>query len=81
MKCKMKSKKILYDKYVLMLSIRDDHIKHHFSEKFVSLCQVEYFINAIYISRMFYIFGDDYFYEKIIIFVLLMVSESDCVAW
>ena len=42
---KTKSKKILYDKYVHMLTIRDGHIDNHFSDKFVSLCHVDYFIN------------------------------------
>ena len=28
-----------------MLTIRDDHVDNHFSDKFVSLCHVGYFIN------------------------------------
>jgi len=43
---KRKVKKILYDKYVSMLAIRDDHVGHHFNDKFVSLSHVDYFING-----------------------------------
>ena len=42
---RQKVKKILYDKYVPILTIRVGHIGNHFSEKFVSLCHVGYFIN------------------------------------
>ena len=39
-----KVKKILYNKYVNMLTIRDDHVDNRFSEKFIPLCHVSYFI-------------------------------------
>ena len=29
-----------------MLTIRDDHVDNHFSDKFVTLCHVDYFING-----------------------------------
>ena len=58
-------RKILYDKYTPMLIIRDDHVDNHFSDKFVALCHVDYFINddqrkltTRYIDCTFYIFGD-----------------------
>ena len=35
----------LYDKYVPMLAIKDGHVDNHFSDKFVPLCHVAYFIN------------------------------------
>ena len=38
-------KKILYDKYVPMLTIGNSHIDHYFSHKFVHLGHVGYFIN------------------------------------
>ena len=48
-----------------MLIIRDDHVDNYFSDKFVPLCQVDYFIKgngwkltAEYICRTFYTFGD-----------------------
>jgi len=41
-----KVKKILYDKYVPILTIRDDYVDNHFSDKFVSICHVDYFING-----------------------------------
>jgi len=48
-----------------MLAIRDDHVDNHFSDKFVSLCHIGYFINdderkltAGYIYCTFYTFGD-----------------------
>ena len=41
-----KVKKILYDKYVPMLTIRDGHVDNHFSDKFVFLYHVDYFINS-----------------------------------
>ena len=60
-----KVKKILCDKYVPMLAIRDGHVDNHFSEKFIHLCHVGYFINederkltVEYICRTFYTFGD-----------------------
>ena len=60
-----KVKKILCDKYALMLAIRDDHLDNHFTNKFVPLCHVHYFINSDgqkltvrYICRTFYTFGD-----------------------
>ena len=60
-----KVKKILYDKYAPMLAIRDDHVVNHFSDKFVLLCHVGYFINGDrrkliveYIYRTFYTFED-----------------------
>ena len=60
---KDESKKILYDKYVLMLTIKDDHADNHFSDKFVPLCHIGNFINsderklmAKYIYHTFYIF-------------------------
>ena len=64
-----KVKKILYDKYVHMLTIKDDHVDGHFSDKFVFLCHVRYFINgdgrkltAKYIYHIFYTFRDYIFY-------------------
>jgi len=51
-----------YDKYALMLAI---HVDNHFSDKFVPLCHVDYFINgderkltAGYICCTFYTFRD-----------------------
>ena len=48
-----------------MLIIRDDHVGNHFSDKFVPLCQIGYFINGDrqelttgYICCTFYTFGD-----------------------
>ena len=41
-----KVKKILYDKYVLMLKIRNDQVDNHFNDKFVPLCHVGYFIKG-----------------------------------
>lgn len=49
-----------------MLVIRDDYVDNYFSDKFISLCHVGYFINsdrvrklkAEYIYRTFYIFDD-----------------------
>ena len=41
-----KVKKILYDKYVPMLTIRDDYVDNHFSDKFVPIYHVDYFING-----------------------------------
>ena len=45
----------------LMLTIRDGHADNHFSDKFVSLCHVDYFINddgwkltVEYICRTFF---------------------------
>ena len=38
-------KKILYDKDVPTLAIRDRHNNNHFTNKFVFLCHVNYFIN------------------------------------
>ena len=59
-----KSKKY-YDKYVPMLIIRDSHVDNHFSDKFVPLCHVGYFINGDrrkltvgYICCTFYTFMD-----------------------
>ena len=40
---KMKSKKKYYDKYAPILAI---HVDNHFSDKFISPCQVDYFING-----------------------------------
>jgi len=37
-----KIKKLLYDKYAPMLTIRDDHVDNHFNGKFV---HIGYFIN------------------------------------
>ena len=37
--------KTLYDKCVLMLTIRDEHVDNHFSDKFIHMCHVDYFIN------------------------------------
>ena len=44
-----------------MLKIRDDHVDNHFSDKFISLCHVCYFINGDgwkliveYICHIFY---------------------------
>jgi len=61
---KMKSKKILYDKYA-PIAIRDDHVDNHFIDKFLSMCHVGYFINgdgwkltAGYIWGTFYTFWD-----------------------
>ena len=60
-----KIKKILYDKYVNILTSKDDHVDNHFSEKFVPLYHVGYFTNgdglkliAGYICRTFYTFMD-----------------------
>ena len=60
-----KVKKILYDKYDPILTIRDGHVGNHFSDKFVPKCHVGYFINgdrqkftARYICHTFYIFWD-----------------------
>ena len=57
-----KSKKY-YDKYTLMLTIRDDHVDNHFSDKFVLSYYVGYFINGDgqkltpeYIYHYFYTF-------------------------
>ena len=48
-----------------MLVIRDDHIDNYFSDKFVYLCHVNYFINGDgqklmteYICYTFYMFDD-----------------------
>ena len=48
-----------------MLTIRNDHIDNHFSDKFVSLWHLDYFINgdgqkltAEYICRTFYTLRD-----------------------
>lgn len=30
-----------------MLRIRNDQVGNHFSEKFISLCRVDYFINGV----------------------------------
>ena len=38
--------KILYNKYVPMMTIRFGHVDNHFSDKFIPLCHVDYFINA-----------------------------------
>ena len=53
------------DKYVSILTIGDDHVNNHLSDKFVPLCYVSYFINsdrrkltARYICRTFYTFGN-----------------------
>ena len=43
---KTKSQQILYNKDVLILAIRDDHVDNYFSDKFVPLCHVDYFING-----------------------------------
>ena len=40
-----KVKKILHDNYVFMLTSRDNHADNHFSDNFVHLCYVGYFIN------------------------------------
>ena len=40
-----KVKKILYDKYILMLTIRNNQVDNYFSDKFISLCHVDYFTN------------------------------------
>ena len=60
-----KVKKILYDKYVPMLAIRDDYVHHHFSDKFFPLCHIDYSINSDgwkltveYIYSTFYTFED-----------------------
>jgi len=44
-----------------MLLIRDNHVDNHFSDKFVSMCHVNYFINSddgvndqIYLSHFLY---------------------------
>ena len=46
-----------------MLAIRDGHVDNHFSEKFIHLCHVDYFINGDgqklttgYICHTFYTF-------------------------
>jgi len=48
-----------------MLTIRDGHVDNYFSDKFVPLCHVGYFINGDeqkltieYICCTFYTFGD-----------------------
>ena len=48
-----------------MLVIIDGHVNHNFSDKFVPLCHINYFINGDerklmvgYICHTFYIFGD-----------------------
>jgi len=41
----MKSQKILYDKYAPMLTIRNDHVDHHLSDKSFPPYHVDYFIN------------------------------------
>jgi len=48
-----------------MLIIRDGHVNNHFSDKFVPMCYVGYFINndkrkltVGYICHTFYTFGD-----------------------
>ena len=58
-------KKILYDKYVPMVTIKDDHVDNHYTDKFVHLCHVDYFINGDgqkittgYIYHTFYTFED-----------------------
>ena len=43
-----KVKKILYDKYAPMLTIRNDHINNHFSDN-------SFLLTAGYIYRTFYI--------------------------
>ena len=55
--------KILYNKYVPMMTIRFGHVDNHFSDKFVHLCHIGYFINGDkrkltteYICRTFYTF-------------------------
>ena len=40
-----RSKKILYDKYVLILTIRYGHVDNHFTNKFILICQIGYFMN------------------------------------
>jgi len=64
---RQKVKKILYDKYTPILTIRDCHVSNHFNDKFkfIHLYHVGYFINgdggeltAGYICRTFYTFGD-----------------------
>ena len=47
------------------MAIKDDHIENHFSDKFVPLCYVGYFINGDgrklksgYICHTFYTFRD-----------------------
>ena len=62
---RQKVNKILHDKYVSMLTIKDDHVDNHFSDKFVPMCHVSYFINSNrrklsteYICHTFYTFGD-----------------------
>ena len=62
---RQKVKKILYDKYAPMLTIRDDHIDNYFSNKFAPLCHVDYFINSDgrkltvrCICHTFYAFGE-----------------------
>ena len=41
---RQKVKKIVYDKYISMLTIRDDHVDNYLSEKFVFLCHISYFL-------------------------------------
>ena len=41
-----KVNKILYDKYTPMLIIRDNQVDNHFSDKFVPLGHINYFING-----------------------------------
>ena len=57
-----KVKKILYDKYVPRLAIRDEHVTNNFNDKLVSLYHVGCFINGDrrklitrYICLIFYI--------------------------
>ena len=54
-----------------MLTIRDGHVDNHFSDKFVHLCHVGYFINADrrkltveYICCTFYTFGDNFVFSS-----------------
>ena len=62
---RQKVKKIVYDKYVFMLEIRDGYVSNYFNDKFVSLYNVDYFINndgrklsVGYIYYTFYTLGD-----------------------
>jgi len=54
-----------YDKYISMLTIRDDYVDNYFSDKFVLLCHIGYFTNGDrrkltvgYIYHTFYTFMD-----------------------
>ena len=68
-KRKVKKKYYMTNMHVPMLTIRYDHVINNFSDKFVLLCHVGYFINGDewkltfgYICHSFYTFGNKILY-------------------